>query len=98
MDESAPLLKFSTETDKRYSVADLKALIDAGALTTDPGLEAYIRAEGDLLEKPEDEDTGGEVVPLKPAARGPHQGKGRYGAQSGNDCGRPDASSQPFAA
>src|SRR5947207_1543161 len=59
----------STETDKRYSVADLKALIDAGALTTDPELEAYIRAEGDLPEKPEGEDTGDEVVPLKPAAR-----------------------------
>jgi hypothetical protein len=62
------LIKFSTETDKRYSVADLKALIDAGALTTDPELEAYIRAEGDLPEKPEDEDTGGEVVPIRPAA------------------------------
>jgi hypothetical protein len=51
IDEAAPLLKF--ETDKRYSVADMKALIDAGALTTDPELEAYIRAEGDLLRKPE---------------------------------------------
>jgi hypothetical protein len=42
IDESAPLIKFETETDKRYSVADMKALIDAGALTTDSELEAYI--------------------------------------------------------
>ena len=54
MDETAPLLKFETETDKRYSVADMKALIDAGALTTDPQLEAHIRALGKLPKKPEE--------------------------------------------
>jgi hypothetical protein len=73
IDEAAPLLKF--ETDKRYSVADMKALIDAGALTTDPELEAYIRAEGDLPRKPEadEEDQGDEgddkITPIGPAAR-----------------------------
>jgi hypothetical protein len=75
IDESAPLLKFETETDKRYSVADLKALIDAGALTTDPELEKYIRAEGDLPKKPQDvaneqpEEIGTEPTPIRSAAR-----------------------------
>jgi hypothetical protein len=55
IDEAVPLLKYETETDKRYSVADMKALIDAGALTTDPELEAYIRAEGDLPKKSEED-------------------------------------------
>jgi hypothetical protein len=74
MDEAAPLLKFETQTDKRYSVADMEALIDAGALTTDPELEAYIRSEGDLPKKseedqqdpPDDED---KITPIRPAAR-----------------------------
>jgi hypothetical protein len=33
----------------------MKALIDAGALTTATELEAYIRSEGDCPEKPEDD-------------------------------------------
>jgi hypothetical protein len=75
IDESAPLLKFDTETDKRYSVADMKALIEAGALTTDPELEAYIRAVGKLPKKVEDvvEDEPDEVeeepTPIRPSAR-----------------------------
>jgi hypothetical protein len=31
IDEAAPLLKFETETDKRYAAADLAALVKAGA-------------------------------------------------------------------
>jgi hypothetical protein len=72
IDESAPLIKFETETDKRYSVADMKALIDAGALTTDPELEAYIRSEGDLPKKSEEDqqDEGDDkITPIRPAAR-----------------------------
>jgi len=62
------------DIDKRYSVADLKALIDAGALTTDPELEAYIRAEGDLPEKSgedqnDETDDGDKITPIRPAAR-----------------------------
>jgi Protein of unknown function (DUF935) len=62
IDENAPLLKFDTDTDKRYSVADLKLLIDAGALTPYPELEEWIRAEGDLP-KPKDppEEQNGEA-------------------------------------
>jgi hypothetical protein len=78
IDENAPLLKFDTETDKRYSVADLKLLIDAGALTPYPELEEYLRSEGDLPkpkdpeDQPEDQadDEGDEEpTPLRPAAR-----------------------------
>jgi hypothetical protein len=78
IDENAPLLKFDTETDKRYSVADLKLLIDAGALTPYPELEEYLRSEGDLPkpkdpeDQPEDQadDEGDdEPTPLRPAAR-----------------------------
>jgi hypothetical protein len=70
IDEAAPLLKFETETDKRYSVADMKALIDAGALTADPELEAYIRAEGDLPKKSEEDqndeaDDGDKITPIR---------------------------------
>jgi hypothetical protein len=74
IDESAPLPKFSTDTDKRYAVADLAALVTVGALTPDAELEAYLRAEGDLPELPEDEeqkDDGDEEqpTPIRPAAR-----------------------------
>jgi hypothetical protein len=55
IDESAPLLKFECEPDKRYSVADIKALIEAGALTPDPQLEAYLRAEGNLPKPVDDQ-------------------------------------------
>jgi hypothetical protein len=73
VDESAPLLKFSTDVDRRYSVADLKLLIDAGALTPYPELEEYLRSEGDLP-KPKDppeeqDDTGdGNVTPIRKSA------------------------------
>jgi len=73
--DAAPLLKFSTETDKRYAVADLAALVKGGALTPDPGLEAYLRAEGDLPELVDDEEPedaageGDEPTPIHPAAR-----------------------------
>jgi hypothetical protein len=77
VDEPAPLLKFETEIDKRYAVTDLAALVKVGALTPDPELEAYLRAEGDLPEyvedeEPElelDEDDGDKITPIRPAAR-----------------------------
>jgi hypothetical protein len=75
IDEAAPLIKFETETDKRYAVADLAALVRAGALTPDPGLEAYLRTRGDLPELVEDEeaeetdDEQEEPTPIRPAAR-----------------------------
>jgi hypothetical protein len=74
IDESAPLLKFDTETDKRYAVADLAALVKAGALTPDPELEAYLRSQGGLPElvadeEPEsEEDDGDKITPIRPAA------------------------------
>lgn len=75
IDESAPLLKFDTETDKRYAVADLAALVKVGALTPDAELEAYLRSEGDLPEIAEDGETTvededqEESTPIPPAAR-----------------------------
>jgi hypothetical protein len=74
IDESAPLLKFSTKTDKRYAIADLATLVKVGALTPDAELEAYLRAEGDLPELTEDEDPQGdadddEPTSIRPAAR-----------------------------
>jgi hypothetical protein len=56
IDESAPLLKFSTKTDKRYAIADLAALVKVGALTPDAELESYLRAEGDLPELDDEAD------------------------------------------
>jgi hypothetical protein len=73
IDEAAPLLRFETDTDKRYAVSDLAALVKVGALTPDAELEAYLRAEGDLPEPVEDEeppDDGDEQpIPIRPAAR-----------------------------
>jgi hypothetical protein len=75
IDESAPLLKFSTDTDKRYAVADFAALVKVGVLTPDAELEAYLRSEGDLPELGEDdeseetEDEQDEPTPIRPAAR-----------------------------
>jgi hypothetical protein len=98
IDEAAPLLKFSAETDKRYAITDLAALVKVGALTPDAELEAYLRAEGDLPEhiddgndEPPAEDDA-EVTPIRPAAR--NRIKAKTNAEpKGNDRGWPYASS-----
>jgi hypothetical protein len=69
VDESAPLLDFVVEDNKKLAVADLVALIDAGAITTDPELEDYVRAEiARLPEKPEGEDGSPDVPVGDPSA------------------------------
>lgn len=51
IDESAPLLEFRTDGDKRLAIADLCLALDKGAVTADSELESYIRAEYNLPEK-----------------------------------------------
>jgi hypothetical protein len=54
----APLLTFEPSKPEGMSVTDLVSLLDAGALTVDPELEGWLRAEHNLPEKPDPEDLG----------------------------------------
>jgi hypothetical protein len=72
IDESAPLLKFEAEPNKKLAIADMVDLIDAGALTVDDALEDHIRSEYNLPElEGERPVEGSEDEPraLQPSAR-----------------------------
>lgn len=61
----APLLTFEPSKPEGMSVTDLVSLLDSGALTVDPELEEWLRAEFALPKKPdapENEDLG-ELTP-----------------------------------
>ena len=53
IDENAPLFKFKPESDRGLPVADLVALVEAGALTIDNELENWIRSDYDLPDREE---------------------------------------------
>jgi hypothetical protein len=59
----APLLHFEQAKPDALSLADMVALIGAGALTVDPELEGWIRSESGLPERPAN-------APAPPAADG----------------------------
>lgn len=76
----APLVCFEQAKPDQLSLADLVALTEAGLITADPELEEWIRSEGGLPEKPEEEETTETPVPVvvgpdgKPIAAPPQMG------------------------
>jgi hypothetical protein len=94
IDESAPLLDFVVEDNKKLAIEDLVKLIDAGVITTDPELEEYVRTEYELPEKPEGAGNGSPDVPVgDPSARARVRLKDR--TKERHDRRRPDPSPQP---
>lgn len=61
----APLLTFEPSKPEGMSVTDLVSLLDSGALTVDPELEEWLRAEYALPKKPEapEHEELGELTP-----------------------------------
>lgn len=70
---AAPLLTFRAAEKPEMAVEDLKALIDAGAVTVDGDLEAWLRNKGGLPER--NPDSG--PAPLPVAARAASRERGR---------------------
>lgn len=74
-DEQAPLLVFEPHPDPELSVADLRDLVESGAIQVDDEIEGWIRARKGLPARtspravePPAPSEGGEVIPLRSAA------------------------------
>ena len=69
-DEQAPLLTWERNEDPELSVADLKALVDAGAIVVDEELRSTLRERYGLpeedLEEPEPQPSAPEAAPASP--------------------------------
>jgi hypothetical protein len=64
----APKLHFESARPDSASTEEMVSLIDAGALTVDPELEAWIRGERGLPPKPAGLPAAGEVGKIEPAS------------------------------